>query len=775
MENMPNIFGIRHLSPAGAFYLRKYLDEKKPKLVLVEGPSDFNDMMSDMVDKRSIPPIAIMAYTKEENVRTILYPFAKYSPEYQAILWCNEKRVECKFFDMPSDAFLALGNDEDDEDDEDDEEINDKEIDDEKIIDSKINTNNTDNTDSKLDVYEKLDLVSGEGGEEDFWERTMEHIKDCKSYHEGANLFGSKLREMTKEKDSDWQEIILRESYMKSQIRKYVDSGISPNDIVIVCGSYHVDGLLDWRKEEDVKIKTVSSMHTLMPYSYYRLSTRSGYGAGNKAPSYYHLLWESLNLDDDMNTSVKFLTNVARYLREKGNMVSSASVIEAVRLAKALSYLRGDNVVTLRDLKDACITCFAEGKEIILSEAFAFYEIGTRIGSLADGVSKTCIQDDFYQCLKNLKLEKYKSAVNQNLSLDLRENRRVKSKEAAYLDLNRSFFLHRLRVLGIEFAKINNIYQEKASYAENWTLAWTPEVEISLIESALIGDTIKLAVCTKLSEQIKSEKSIQKIAKDMEDAFLCGLSNIVKASISALQALSIDAVSIEEMAECMEHLTSIINYGSIRKIDYKPLRPVMNQLYYHYCMLLPQFCFCDENASSQIILSIERVDKCNQILDFLEDDEWIKVLDNIAKRDDLNTKISGFCTAILLERGILDIEQLEAEVSRRLSKGIPADLGSAWFEGLAMKNHYALINRLYIWEMLDTYIQSLDDEEYKRALLFLRRTFCEFSANEKHMIAENLGEVWGLDGLSVSEAVNSNLDKEASEMIDELEDFDFDF
>ena len=39
-----NIFGIRHLSPAGAFYVREFLDRIKPELVLIEGPSDFEDM-----------------------------------------------------------------------------------------------------------------------------------------------------------------------------------------------------------------------------------------------------------------------------------------------------------------------------------------------------------------------------------------------------------------------------------------------------------------------------------------------------------------------------------------------------------------------------------------------------------------------------------------------------------------------------------------------------------------------------------------------------------
>ena len=38
MSKEPFFYGIRHLSPAGAFYLREFLEERRPKLVLVEGP-----------------------------------------------------------------------------------------------------------------------------------------------------------------------------------------------------------------------------------------------------------------------------------------------------------------------------------------------------------------------------------------------------------------------------------------------------------------------------------------------------------------------------------------------------------------------------------------------------------------------------------------------------------------------------------------------------------------------------------------------------------------
>ena len=52
---------------------------------------------------------------------------------------------------------------------------------------------------------------------------------------------------------------------------------------------------------------------------------------------------------------------------------------------------------------------------------------------------------------EELGLAKYQTEKEQTLELDLRENRFVKSKEAAFRDLNRSTFFHRL-VLGIGLA-----------------------------------------------------------------------------------------------------------------------------------------------------------------------------------------------------------------------------------------------------------------------------------------------------------------------------------
>lgn len=627
-----------------------------------------------------------------------------------------------------------------------------------------------------MNVYEQLDQQSGEDGHDTFWERVMEQAGSIEAYHMGANSFGANIRSLTAGRENDWAETVLREAYMRQQIKKAVDSGIEPENIVVVTGSYHVEGLKSWQEaDEDLsKMPKVGANHTLMPYSYYRLSTRAGYGAGNKAPAYYALLWEGLKKGEPMYAVYSYLIRLAKYQREKGNPISSASVIEAVRLAMSLASLRGGTIASLRDLRDAAQTCIGEGSVSNIILATADTEIGTTIGALPDGVSRTSIQEDFYRQLKDLKLEKYRELTAQDLMLDLRENRRGSSEKSAFMDLHRSFFLHRLRVIQVSFAQQQAVNQDNATWSEHWVVRWSPEAEIELVESALKGDTIDGAASFAMKERVENAAKMGDIALVIEDACCCGMEKAVGYATAALQKMAVDAASVEDLAKTAQRLSVVIQYGNIRRIDAKPLEPILKQLFYRACLILESACVCDDAASKAVLTAVEQLNSVELAHDFLAHEEWIKVLNNISERDDLNTKLSGFAAAILLERGNMNTQQLRTEVSRRLSKGIPADLGAGWFEGLAMKNRYALIARLSLWESLNDYLVTLDDEEFKRALVFLRRAFADFSAVEKDQIAENLGEILGLNGQEVSEVVNAVLDESAQQMIEGLDDFDFD-
>lgn len=742
---MPHYFGVRHLSPCGAYELVRFLDETDPETVLVEGPSDLNDMMADICSEKTVPPFAVMAYTQTLPVRTVVYPMAVYSPEYQAILWAGKHNKKCRFIDLPSGVFLSL------------EKIAKEDRDKEK-------------TETKS-VYERLEELLGEP-QETWWERNFEHNS---AYRDSVIAYGKELREAECRNETDYAENLVRESYMKRQIEDEMKT-VPAERIVVVTGAYHTEGLKNCIPMTDSEIKTLpslDSLSTLMPYSYYRLSSRSGYGAGNKAPAYYELLWDSLTGGEPDKAVYSYLSNIADYQRKHGGITSSAEVIEASRLAFTLAQINGNAVPALADLRDAAVACIGHGHFAEIAQAAAFTEIGTKIGSLPEGVSRTAMQEDFYRQLEDLKLEKYRSAEAQTLDLDLRENLRVKTEKSAFLDLHRSFFLNRLVILGIDFAADLHRKQDNATWAEMWSLKWTPEAEIQIVESSLHGDTVELAAGFVLKEKLDAAASVSDVTEVIELACLCGMEGSISDAVRTLQSLAVDSASFTEIAAAAEHMSASIKFGSIRKLDTSGFIPVLSQIFYRGCLLMISACRCDANAVREIIPAIEKLNRADADNDFISTEEWVKVLTEASERDDINTKASGYAAAELLERGLMDSSELSKEVRRRLSRGMPADLGAAWFEGISMKNHYALITRLSLWEQLSLYIDTLDDDEFRRALVFLRRAFSSFSASEKDQIAENLGEIWGMNASEVSEMLNDTVTEEQQQMIDSLDDFDF--
>ena len=735
----PVYFGVRHLSPNGAFQLRKMLDQMRPELVLVEGPCDLNDQMQWLCHPQTQFPVAILTYTRSVPVRTILYPLAVYSPELQAILWAREHGVFCRFMDLPSSVFLGMQD------------------------------NAEPQVSSTESVYRKLEQLTGED-HDTFWER---HFEYTETYHAACNAFGRELRESGPVEEEN----LLRERHMKRVIQNAIGQGIPAEKIFVVCGAYHVEGIRSCSPMTDREWKNLphaDSTATLMPYSDYRLSSRSGYGAGNQAPAYFALLWNAMNGEGANTVAHTYLVKLADAHRKAGNLVSSAEVIEAVRLATALCRMRSGSYPCLQDLKDAAIATMGHGHYSELAIAFADTEIGTAIGFLPEGVARTSVQEDFYRQLKKLKLERFRISELQKLDLDLREKLTVKTRDAAFLDLNRSFFLHRLRVLGIHFAGVLRSRQENTNWGEYWEMRWTPEVEIEVVEAALLGDTIEGAAAFALKERADQASSIDQAASIFQDAFLCGMSRAAEHALRMLQGLSVDTAALTEVAVTGEKLSLVIRYGDLRRFDPVPVIPLVEQLFLRGLLTLEDACNCDSKAAGAVTEAMDKLNTLQLNHDFLDQNLWEALLARISDRDDLNTKCSGYAMAMLLERGAATEELLAREVSRRLSPGVPADLGAGWFEGLAGKNRYALITRLSLWRQLSDYLDSLDENTFRRALVFLRRAFSEFSPAEKSDIAENLGEIWGVNPQQAAELVMYDMTAPEQDLLADLEEFDFD-
>ena len=777
-----NVLGVRHLSPAGAWHLRRYLDRVKPELVLIEGLADATELVPQITRKGTRPPIALLAYTDSLPVRTLIYPLARYSPEFQAMCWAEEHDAAVEFIDLPSDVFLALQDIE------------------QELLDRRrrrapdgsappADSAATEETlpeagaspplEPPLNVYEQFARRAGETDYESYWERNFEHNVDDESYRLAAYEFGRSLRDLEQDAPRWRAENLVREAFMRRRIEAAIAAGHSPQKIVAVVGAFHAPVLTGefpaMTDAEFASLRRRASKFTLMPYSYFKLSSQSGYGAGNQAPAYYELLWEALRQDDLSGLPSRYLSLVARNLREAGTHRSTAEVIEGVRLANTLSAMKDGLAPTLVDLRDAAVTLIGQGELSGVKDAIARVDVGTEIGELPKGVSRTSIQADFERELERLKLEKYKTAVKQELPLDLRENRQAKSAESAFLDLNRSSFFHRLRVLGVSFVTPIRTSQQSSTWAEKWHLQWSPESEIQLIEAVLLGETVELAAGYKFKTVLESCESIGQAAGVVNDACQCGMMKAMEAARRRLQELSAGTSDVVAIAHAAHVLGLVVRYGDVRKFDPEPLLPLVEELFVQGALALQAAAGCDNEEAVKIFVAI---DELNQVAlehaDRVDEPLWVERLRRLSDADDRNPLLSGYACAVLLERGLLANEELAREVSRRLSPGVPADLGAGWFEGLSKRNRYALLARQVLWAQLADYVSSLDEEHFRRSLVFLRRAFGGFAAREKRQIAENLAEHWGLSADDAAEAIEKELTETEEKTLKDLNDFNFD-
>ena len=390
--------------------LREFLERIRPDLVLIEGLDDATDLLPDVTRKQTQPPIAILAYTDTLPVRTLVYPFARYSPEYQAICWAHAHDVPVEFFDLPSDVFLGLQ-------------------------DARNRTAGEETARGRRVVpvqgraagpcrRPRTAAVAVPADRRPGRRTRLRHVLGTPFRAQpGAGQlprgddrnWAGPCASWKRTNHAGWAENLVREAYMRRRVEEAIASGHQPERIVAVVGAFHGPVLTGefpaMTDEELASLPRRTSKLTLMPYSYFRLSSQSGYGAGNQAPAYFELLWQALNEHGIGDLSRRYLSLVARHLREAGTHRSTAEVIDGVRLAETLSALKDGLAPTLADLRDAAVTLLGQGELATVKESLAHVDVGTAIGQLPKGVSQTSIQADFDRELERLKLEKYRTTV----------------------------------------------------------------------------------------------------------------------------------------------------------------------------------------------------------------------------------------------------------------------------------------------------------------------------------------------------------------------------
>ena len=105
---MTTIFGIRHHGPGCARSLLAALEALAPDIVLLEVPMELEPLLVHAADERMKPPVAMLIHRTDMPEKSVFYPFAEFSPEWNAIRWAVGKGVQLRCFDLPSAHMFAL-------------------------------------------------------------------------------------------------------------------------------------------------------------------------------------------------------------------------------------------------------------------------------------------------------------------------------------------------------------------------------------------------------------------------------------------------------------------------------------------------------------------------------------------------------------------------------------------------------------------------------------------------------------------------------------------
>ena len=207
------------------------------------------------------------------------------------------------------------------------------------------------------------------------------------------------------------------------------------------------------------------------------------------------------------------------------------------------------------------------------------------------------------------------------------------------------------------------------------------------------------------------------------------------------------STDLTPIAHAAWQLSLVVRYGDVRKFDPAPLLPLIEELFVQGVAgpvrrgeLRQRGGQGDRSSAIDELnrVSLEHHDRVDEAL-------WIDATAASSPTPTTATRCSRATPArSLLERGLIANDDLAREVSRRLSPGIPADLGAGWFEGLAQRNRYALLAR----QTAVGATRRLRRIARRRAVppgarlpaAGVRR----LQPREKRQICENLAEHWGV-------------------------------
>lgn len=697
-----HLFGIRHHGPGSARSLKHALEQVRPDIVLIEGPPDANDLIELAKHPELKPPVALLVYLPQAPSAAVLYPFAEYSPEWQALQYGLKHSLPVRFIDLPQSAQLRDPSAETAE----------------QTSDERVSFGE--------DPLARMARAAGYTDAERWWDHLVESraghdIEVFKAIHEMVSAVRADIAEPLPPVEAQ------REAHMRKCLRAAIAEG--HQNIAVVCGAWHTPALAEMpvAKADDALLKGLPREKTAAawtPWSYERLSFRSGYGAGIDSPVWYELLW---NTRDALGA--QWLTRAARLLREHDIPVSSAHVIEAVRLAETLAALRGRPVPGLAEFNDAAESVLISGNALQLQLIARRWYFGDRLGGVPEDFPAAPLQQDLTAQQKRLRLPP--KLEIKTIDLDLRET----------LDRERSQLLHRLRLLSVPWGEPKTQPSGRGTFHELWDLGWRPEFAITLIEASRFGHTVEQAATGQIAERSANPGATLKSLIDaLKDALFANLPGAIGSLVAAIEARAAVSTDVFQLLEALPPLVDVFRYGNVRATDVSLVGEILQGLVPRIFIAGPAATtHIDDEAANSLWKQFIAADRS---LALLADEEysrgWRQMLKRIADNESAHTLLAGYAYRLLYDAGEVQFETLSDAFSRALSAGTEPAVGAHWIEGLLSESGAVLIHDDRLRTLVDQWVRTTSEEHFVQVLPLVRRAFATFPAPERRHIGERL-------------------------------------
>ncbi|MBT2270370.1 hypothetical protein J7E69_02565 [Rhodococcus enclensis] len=523
------------------------------------------------------------------------------------------------------------------------------------------------------------------------------------------------------------EETAHREAYMRQVLRKTLKDGAER--VAVVCGAWHAPALVGalGPAAPDARIlkgmSKVKTSLTWVPWTHSRLASASGYGAGITSPGWYHHLFTAND-----KTITRWLTKVARVLRDEDLPISSAHVIEAVRLADTLAALRSRPLAGLSEVTEATRSVMCDGNDVLLDLITRRLVVGEALGAVPEETPTVPLEADLRARSKTLRLKQQAGA--KTLDLDLRRD----------IDVERSQFLHRLGILEIDWGTpADSEVRSTGTFRETWALQWKPEFSVSVIEASLWGTTVVAAATSRVVSKINEpDITLASLIGLLENSLLANLPAALSAVLESVKTVAALDHDVSHLMAALPTLTRTLRYGDVRGTDVSALVDVADSLLIRICTgLAVAVTGLDDPSAEEFREHLDKVHSAVMVRDDRDASaRWLQAMAGVIDRDDVNGLLVGRLVRLLRDSGSITETAAAQRLSRALSVGSTPTAKAGWVDGFLGGGGLVLVHDRALLTLIDTWVRQLREQDFIDTLPLLRRTFGAFEAGERRAIGQ---------------------------------------